>query len=86
MRVPAVLERYCLSICSGDFNEWIWKNVSLDYPYTYMFAGEYEMFEFNTASPEAFIDAAHRLEQPCRLLRCGERWSSSELSTTAERN
>ena len=23
VRVPAVLERYCLSICSGDFNEWV---------------------------------------------------------------
>ncbi len=22
MRVPAVLEEYCLSICSGDFNQW----------------------------------------------------------------
>ena len=27
-----LLPRYCLSICSGDFNEWIGKNVSVDYP------------------------------------------------------
>ena len=27
MRVPALLTGYCLSICSGDFNEWIRKNV-----------------------------------------------------------
>jgi dienelactone hydrolase len=47
MRVPALLPRYCLSICSGDFNEWIRKNVSLDYPSSYMFGGEYEMPEFN---------------------------------------
>ncbi len=47
MRVPALLPRYCLSICSGDFNEWIRKNVSLDYPSSYMFSGEYEMPEFN---------------------------------------
>ena len=47
MRVPALLDRYCLSICSGDFNEWIWKNVSVDSPYSYMFTGEYEMYEFN---------------------------------------
>src|SRR5262249_17763347 len=25
MRVPAILTRYCLSICSGDFNEWVVK-------------------------------------------------------------
>ena len=30
MRVPAVLEGYCLSICSGDFNDWIRKNVTVD--------------------------------------------------------
>ncbi|MGH7226731.1 MAG: alpha/beta hydrolase family protein, partial [Gemmataceae bacterium] len=47
MRVPALLPRYCLSICSGDFNEWIRKNVSLDYPSSYMFSNEYEMPEFN---------------------------------------
>jgi hypothetical protein len=47
MRVPAVLERYCLSICSGDFNEWIWKNVSARHKYTYLLTGEYEMPEWN---------------------------------------
>jgi dienelactone hydrolase len=47
MRVPALLPRYCLSICSGDFNEWIWKNVSVEFGGSYMFTGEYEMPEFN---------------------------------------
>ena len=47
MRVPAVLERYCLSICSGDFNEWVQKTVSVDSPYSYLFTGEYEMPEWN---------------------------------------
>lgn len=47
MRVPAIERRYCLSICSGDFNEWIGKNVSIDYKNSYMFTGEYEMFEFD---------------------------------------
>jgi L-ascorbate metabolism protein UlaG (beta-lactamase superfamily) len=39
----------------------------------------YEMFEFNTASPDEFTAEARRLAQPYRVLRCGERWSSSEL-------
>jgi L-ascorbate metabolism protein UlaG (beta-lactamase superfamily) len=39
----------------------------------------YEMFEFNTASTDEFIAAAHELKQPYRVLRAGERWSSSEL-------
>lgn len=47
MRVPAILENYCLSICSADYNEWIWKNVSFDHIYSYLFTGEYEMYEFD---------------------------------------
>src|SRR5205807_3382318 len=47
MRLPALVPRYCLSICSGDFNEWIWKNASADFRGSYMFTGEYEMPEFN---------------------------------------
>jgi L-ascorbate metabolism protein UlaG (beta-lactamase superfamily) len=39
----------------------------------------YDMFEFNTASPEEFVATCHELGQPYRVLRCGERWSSSEL-------
>ncbi|MSU21188.1 MAG: MBL fold metallo-hydrolase [Pedosphaera sp.] len=39
----------------------------------------YEMFEFNTASPEEFVRTAQTLQQPYRILRCAERWSSAEL-------
>ena len=37
MRIPAVLEGYCLSICSADYNEWVWKNVSARHPCGYTF-------------------------------------------------
>ncbi len=47
MRVPALLEGYCLSICSGDFNEWLVKCASTDLPMSYLFTGEWEMFEFD---------------------------------------
>ncbi|MHC1768520.1 MAG: dienelactone hydrolase family protein [Verrucomicrobiia bacterium] len=47
MRVPPLLDRYCLSICSADFNEWVKKNATVDSPYSYMFTIEYEMPEFN---------------------------------------
>jgi dienelactone hydrolase len=47
MRLPAIFDRYAVSICSGDFNEWIRKNVSVDARNSYMYAPEYEMFEFN---------------------------------------
>jgi L-ascorbate metabolism protein UlaG (beta-lactamase superfamily) len=39
----------------------------------------YEMFEFNTETPEQFVDACETLRQPYRVLRCGERFSSTEL-------
>jgi dienelactone hydrolase len=58
MRVPAILDRYCLSICSGDFNEWIWKNVSMDFRASYMFSGEYEMLEFNLGNTFNYAEMA----------------------------
>ncbi len=35
----------------------------------------FEMFEFNTVSPEVFTEPAAQLGQPYKLLRCGERLS-----------
>jgi L-ascorbate metabolism protein UlaG (beta-lactamase superfamily) len=37
----------------------------------------YEMFTFNTESPDEFIAACERLDQKYRVLKCGERWSLS---------
>ena len=47
MRVPAMVTNYCLSICSGDFNDWVWKCASTLSPYTYVRMPEYELFEFD---------------------------------------
>jgi dienelactone hydrolase len=58
MRVPAVLPKYCLSICSGDFNEWTWKNASYDFRGSYMFSGEYEMPEFNLGQTIVYAEMA----------------------------
>lgn len=58
MRVPALLPRYKLSICSGDFNEWIAKNVSVDFRGSYMFSGEYEMPEFDLGQTFNYAEMA----------------------------
>jgi dienelactone hydrolase len=50
MRVPALVTNYCLSICSGDFNDWVWKCASTLTPYTYVRMPEYEIFEFDLGS------------------------------------
>ena len=47
MRTPSVLTDYCLSICSGDFNEWVRKCVSNEMPMSYIHTHEYEIWEWN---------------------------------------
>ena len=59
MRVPAVEKRYCLSICSGDFNEWVGKNVSIDLDRSYMWTGEYEMYEFDLGNTFNYAEMAY---------------------------
>jgi dienelactone hydrolase len=50
VRAPPLLDRYALSVCSGDFNEWVHKVTTLDDPNSYMFTHEYEIPEFNLAA------------------------------------
>ncbi|MBM4039643.1 MAG: hypothetical protein FJ290_14135 [Planctomycetes bacterium] len=58
MRIPALVPRYCLSICSADFNEWVKKNVTIEAGYSYMFTGEYEMFEFDLGHKANYAEMA----------------------------
>jgi len=58
MRVPAVLDRYALSICSADFNDWVRKNVAVDFPLSYMFMNEYELPEFNLGGTFNYAEMA----------------------------
>jgi L-ascorbate metabolism protein UlaG (beta-lactamase superfamily) len=39
----------------------------------------FDMFEFNSATPNEFVATANELQQPHCVLRAGERWSSTEL-------
>jgi dienelactone hydrolase len=58
MRVPPLLDRYALSICSGDFNEWVWKTTTVTAPQSYMLTAEYDMYEFNFANIVNYADLA----------------------------
>jgi dienelactone hydrolase len=58
MRVPALLPRYCLSICSGDFNEWVGKCVSVDLDRSYMYTREYDMYEFDLGNTFNYAEMA----------------------------
>jgi len=58
MRIPPLVSNYCLSICSADFNEWVWKNASTRSPYSYVWTGEYEIFEFDLGSTFNYAEMA----------------------------
>jgi dienelactone hydrolase len=58
VRVPPLLDRYALSICSADFNEWVWKNTSVESPYSYLLTREYDMVEFDLANIANYAELA----------------------------
>ncbi len=83
MRVPAVLDGYALSICSGDFNEWIRKIVT---PHattsaapdsqrfsSYMFTGEYEIMEFNLGHTFNYAEMAAMISPRPFMVERGHR-------------
>jgi hypothetical protein len=59
VRVPPFLDRYALSICAGDFNEWVWKTTNVDTSYSYLLTREYDMYEFNFANVVNYADLAN---------------------------
>ena len=58
MRIPPLVKNYCLSICSADFNEWVAKNASTRLPFSYVWTGEYEIFEFDLGSTFNYAEMA----------------------------
>ena len=58
MRVPPLVKNYCLSICSADFNEWVDKNASTRGSYSYVWTGEYEIFEWDLGSTFNYAEMA----------------------------
>ena len=58
VRIPAILQDYKVVVCSGDFNEWVWKTTSIDFPASYMFVVEYEVFEFNLGNSVNYAEMA----------------------------
>lgn len=59
MRIPALVTDYCLSICSADFNEWVRKNASTRHNFSYVWTGEYEIFEFDLGSTFNYAEMAY---------------------------
>jgi dienelactone hydrolase len=58
VRVPPLLERYCLSICSADFNDWARKVASTDSKFSFMFTIEWEMPYFDMGNTFNYAELA----------------------------
>ncbi len=61
MRIPPLVTKYALSICSADFNEWVTKNAATAGTmgrYSYVWGGEYEIFEFDLGGTFNYAEMA----------------------------
>ena len=59
MRVSAVIKEYCLSICSGNFTDFVRKMTSVDYAHrSYLYYPSYEHIEFGLANGFNYAEMA----------------------------
>ncbi len=59
MRIPSILEGYCLSICSGDFGDWSRKVADTRYYNSFMYTIEWEMPYFNMGRTFSYAEMAY---------------------------
>ena len=58
MRITPLVSDYCLTITSGDFNDWIDKNASTLNPRSYVGTFEYESFDWNLGPTFSYAEMA----------------------------
>lgn len=59
VRIPPLLDRYALSICSGDFNQWTRKVAATDQPWSFMRTIEWEMPYWNWGHTFDYAEMAY---------------------------
>ncbi|MHB8898650.1 MAG: alpha/beta hydrolase family protein [Thermoguttaceae bacterium] len=59
VRVPPLVEGYCLSICSGDFNQWTRKVADTSEPFSFMRTIEWEMPYWNLGQTFDYAEMAY---------------------------
>ena len=89
VRIPPLLPQYALSICSADFNEWVWKTTSVDSKYSYLLTNEYDMIEFDFANVVNYSDLANLMAPRPFMVERGhddgvapDEWVSYEFART----
>ncbi|MFO0878163.1 MAG: hypothetical protein U0840_12505 [Gemmataceae bacterium] len=73
MRVPPLVDRYCLSICSGDFTDWPRTIASNEDRFSYLFTGEYEIPEWNLAHEASYAELAMLMAPRSFMVEAGHR-------------
>ena len=73
MRVPTFVDRYCLSICSGDFTAWVKTITTNEEPYGYLFTGEYEIPEWNMGHLASYAELAKLMSPRPFMVEQGHR-------------
>lgn len=89
MRLPALLEGYALSICSGDFNDWTRKVASTRYSRSFMFTDEWEMPYFDMGSTFNYAELSYLIFPRPFMVERGhhdgvavDSWVASEYAKT----
>jgi len=59
VRVPPLLEKYALAICSGDFNQWTRKVAATDQPFSFMRTIEWEMPYWNLGNTFDYAEMSY---------------------------
>jgi cephalosporin-C deacetylase-like acetyl esterase len=88
VRVPTLLPGYCLSICSGDWNDYVPKMMSVRRDKnTFMFTASHETIEFNLANTFSYAEMAALIAPRPFMVENGYRdlvmpveWASAEYA------
>ena len=85
MRVPPLVDRYCLSICSADFTDWVRAIATNEDRYGYIFTSEYEIPEWNMGHMASYAELAMLMSPRPFMVEQGHRdggapteWVASE--------
>lgn len=73
LRLGPLLGDYSVVICSGNFNEWIRKLIHPDWSYSYLYAQEYEIYEFDLANIAGHAEMARMIAPRPFLVERGHR-------------
>jgi hypothetical protein len=73
MRVPPLVDRYCLSICSGDFTDWVRIIATNEERFSYLFTSEYEIPEWNMAHVASYAELAMLMAPRPFMVEAGHR-------------